>query len=365
MWPGAMPDAAPGASAPGPKGSSSSSGTLNSGAPPVTSGAVGGQHAEPRAEPVAPAAAETGQPPILGRPASPFDSGVQEEATRSTRSMVLTIALVAVAGLAVCNGLLIWVYIHSDLSVVVTLGIFLTVLALGGLRNRGSQVKAIVFYAQFLLVLSAIVGFFAGRAGESVAVGILTGGITFTGLAVLSALAFWFYTGERRSNDKVMFAGVSIAIVAAMVGSFGYLTWDHKQAVERERASEIYVMPPEESVYWLIKNGQSYTGQSANYPREVTKAFRRYTCEQARDDISALFAEIRKDPSVKIQDPDQAKATGHQVVNGLHTATVTAEISIVRDYSEELVDGPFTWTFDVERGEGERYWRVCKIDRGK
>jgi hypothetical protein len=201
--------------------------------------------------------------------------------------MALATAGVAIAVLALCNGLLLWLYQHSSLAVVVTLGTFVAGVALTWLRSRSRQLTAIVIYVQALMVASILVGILIGlRAG--IATGVLAGGITFAGLLLLSLVGLLYHTGERKPVAKVTSLGTTVAIVVAMAVGYTFLSWGY-QATGRNRVTEV---TPEQSVYFLVKDGQYFTGDSTQNGSRVQEAFERYTCPEKRLDMINFFTKV-------------------------------------------------------------------------
>jgi hypothetical protein len=306
------------------------------------------------------------QPPILGRPtpappstppAQPGPELARPEDNRSVRGMALATAGVAIAVLALCNGLLLWLYQHSSLAVVVTLGTFVAGAALTWLRNRGRQLTAIVLYVQALMVVSILVGILIGlRAG--VATGVLAGGITLAGLLLLSLVGLLYYTGEHKPVAKAVSLGTAVAVVVAMVLAYTFLSWGH-QATGRNRTAEV---TPEQSVYFLVNDGQYFTGDSTQNGSRVQEAFERYACPEKHLDIIGFFSKIAN-PGERHLSSTNETLVSQDTSGQEQTATVTAAITVVDDFNATPIRKPETWTFHLEKGPGDQYWRVCSIDR--
>ncbi len=274
------------------------------------------------------------------------------------RGIALATAGVAVAVLALCNGLLLWLYQHSSLAVVVTLGTFVAGVALTWLRSRSRQLTVIVLYVQVLMAVSILVGILIGlRAG--IATGVLAGGITLAGLLLLSFVGLLYYTGERKPVAKVVSLGTAVAVVVAMAVAYTFLSWGHHATTYRPPYEE----PPGDAVYWLIEDGQRY-GTDTGADNEATQnAFEDYTCPASRGEISAIFVEVVRDGDQHLSSPTGLKVRNHDIVNETKFATVTAAISVVDDLDGSVIAGPETWTFHLEKGPSDQYWRVCSIDR--
>lgn len=333
-----------------------------------------GHHEEPAAAPAEPTSAldhaAPAQPPILTRPndtppppgqaswpPAPAAPGTDEQ-RRSVRSLVLVSSGVAISVLAVCNGMLLWLYQHSSLGVVITLGTFIAAGALAWLRTRSRQLTMIVLYAQALVAVSAVVGVLVAlKAG--VWTGVLAGGITLAGLTALSVIGLLYYTGERKRVTSAVALGTAVAVVASMAGAYAYLSWDYYESTYVAP----HVDPPEVSVEYLIEVGQDYTGDpNGSYPEGADVAFEGTTCPAARKDIAARFAELNEDGQ-HLATPEDVKAIKRGQKGSTKTATVTASITVIDDYEQSVVKGPETWTFELEKEPSDEYWQVCHIER--
>ncbi len=274
------------------------------------------------------------------------------------RGMALATAGVAIAVLALCNGLLLWLYQHSSLAVVVTLGTFVAGVALTWLRNRSRQLTAIVLYVQVLIAVSILVGILIGvRAG--IATGVLAGGITLAGLLLLSLVGLLYYTGERKPIAKVVSLGTAVALVVAMAVAYTFLSWGYHAPTRRTA----YVAPPGRSVDFLIEHGQYYTGDAARDDPGVVSGFENYTCLENREEIGRIFADLVHPGEQHLTTPEQVRTESQTVRGNMEVATVTAAISVVDDLDSSVIAGPETWTFHLEKGPGDQYWRVCSIER--
>lgn len=273
------------------------------------------------------------------------------------RGMALATAGVAIAVLAPCNGLLLWLYQHSSLAVVVTLGTFVAGVALTWLRSRSRQLTAIVLYVQALMVASILVGILIGlRVG--VATGVLAGGITLAGLLLLSLVGLLYYTGERKPVAKVVSLGTAVALIVAMAVAYTFLSWGY-QATGRTRAAEV---TPEQSVYFLINDGQYFTGDSTQNGSRAQEVFERYTCPEERLDLISFFSKVTK-PSEQYLTSTNEKLISPNTTSQQHTATVTASVTMMDDFNTTPIHKPETWTFHLEKGPSDQYWRVCSIER--
>jgi len=274
------------------------------------------------------------------------------------RGMALATAGVAIAVLALCNGLLLWLYQHSSLAVVVTLGTFVAGVALTWLRSRSRQLTAIVIYVQVLMAVSILVGILIGL-GVGVATGVLAGGITLAGLLLLSLVGLLYHTGERKPIAKVTSLGTAVAIVVAMTVGYTFLSWGYHATTYRAPYEE----PPRDAVYWLIEDGQRY-GTDAGADNEATQnAFEDYTCPASRARISAIFTEFVRGGDQHLSSPTGLKVINQGTVGEKKVATVTAAISVVDDLDGTVIAGPETWTFHLEKSPSDQYWRVCSIER--
>jgi hypothetical protein len=272
--------------------------------------------------------------------------------------MALATAGVAIAVLAGCNGLLLWLYQHSSLAVVVTLGTFVAGVALTWLRSRSRQLTAIVLYMQALMAVSILVGILIGlHAG--VATGVLAGGITLGGLLLLSLIGLLYYTGERRPVAKVAALGIAVAVVVAMVAAYTLLSWDYHAASRRTA----YVAYPVRSVDFLIEHGQYYTGGSAQDQPAVVRSFENYTCPEIREKLLLTFTDLVHPGKQHLATPKRVLTRSQATRGDTGVATVTATISVVDDLDGSVIAGPETWTFHLEKGPSDQYWRVCSIDR--
>ncbi|HEX6076091.1 MAG TPA: hypothetical protein VFZ32_12605 [Micromonosporaceae bacterium] len=307
------------------------------------------------------------QPPILGRPKpdqpapgppEPEPKPVLAEHQRSVRGAALITAGVAVVVLAACNGLLLWLYQHSSLGVVITLGTFVAGVSLAWLRNRSRQLTAIVLYVQALMVVSVVAGVLVGLTA-GVVTGVLAGGITLAGLLLLSLIGLLHFTGERKPFATTVSLGTAVAVVATMIGAYGFLSWDYYTTTYRAP----YVKPPQRIVYYLIDKGQYYTENGSSGATGVEQTFQDYTCEEAREQISAIFTELVDEGNQHLSSPENLKVTGQGTADGKEIATVTASVSVVDDLDGSVIAGPEIWTFHLEKGPGDVYWRVCRIDR--
>jgi hypothetical protein len=274
------------------------------------------------------------------------------------RQMVLATAGVALIALIACNGGLFWLYQHSSLGVVITLGTFIAAGAAAWLRNRGKQLAAIVLYVQGLVGVSAVVGtLVALKAG--VFTGIFAAGITLVGLVLLSLIGLLYYTGERGRTSIIVSSGTAIAVVVSMIGAYGFLTWDYHETTYRTP----YVEPPQDAVYWLIEDGQTYTGDPDTDDPEVAESFEDYTCPASRDEIEGLFKDLVVEGKQRLASPENLKVKAQGTQDDRQIATVTARISVIDDFDEKVIKGPETWTFHLEKRPGDEYWRTCHIDR--
>jgi hypothetical protein len=272
--------------------------------------------------------------------------------------MVLGTAGVALIALIACNGGLFWLYQHSSLGVVITLGTFIAAGAAAWLRNRGKQLAAIVLYVQVLVGISAVVGtLVALKAGFFI--GIFAAGITLLGLVLLSLIGLLYYTGDRNRTSTVLSMGTAIAVVSSMITAYVFLTWNYHETIYRPP----YVAPPERSVDFLIETGQYYTGDPDEVEPEAEGSFKRYTCPANRDEIASLFTKLVDQGRQHLATPEHVKATSRSTEGEKQTATVTATISVIDDFDEKVIKGPEIWTFHLEKGPGDEYWRVCHIDR--
>ncbi|MGH3737245.1 MAG: hypothetical protein ACRDT6_16755 [Micromonosporaceae bacterium] len=326
------------------------------------------------------------QPPILGRPAGappPSDPDPQaghapggalpdapawpppeqppepaEADLRSTRSTLLVAGGVALASLAVCNGVLLWVYDHSSLGVVITLGIFIATVSLAWLRNKGRQLTAVVVGLQALMAASIVVGAIV-TARSDLPTGILAGGITLAGLVLLSLIGFHYYTGERRQRDTAIALGTAVAVALTMIGGYVYLARDHERTTDAANAP--YVAPPEESVHFLIKQGQDFHNDGAA-PAAAKRAFNDFVCPTAREEIAALFASLVRPGEQRLATPEKVTVTERGKEGDVETVTITATIHVIDDLNGSIIQGPETWTFHLEKANTDNYWKVCKID---
>ena len=274
------------------------------------------------------------------------------------RQMVLATAGVALVALIACNGGLFWLYQHSSLGVVVTLATFIAAGAAAWLRNRSKQLAAIVLYVQVLVGISAGVGtLVALKAG--VFTGIFAAGITLVGLVLLSSIGLLYYTGERSRNSTVASLGTAIAVAVSMIGAYGFLTWDYHETTYRAP----YVEPPQDAVYWLIEDGQTYTGDPDTDDPAVAESFEDYTCPASRHEIEGIFRKLVVPGKQRLSSPENLKVKELNAQGDKQIATVTATISIIDDFDENVLHGPETWTFHLEKGPGDEYWRTCHIDR--
>ncbi len=274
------------------------------------------------------------------------------------RQMVLGTAGVALIALIACNGGLLWLYQHSSLGVVITLGTFIAAGAAAWLRNRGKQLAAIVLYVQVLVGVSAVVGtLVALKAG--VFTGIFAAGITLVGLVLLSLIGLLYYTGERGRTSTIVSSGTAIAVVVSMIGAYGFLTWDYHETTYRAP----YVEPPQDAVYWLIEDGQTYTGDPDTDDPAVAESFEDYTCPASRDEIEGLFKELVVEGKQRLASPENLEVKEQETQGATQIAAVTATISVIDDFDEKVIKGPEMWTFHLEKGTGDEYWRVCHIDR--
>ena len=273
------------------------------------------------------------------------------------RQMVLGTAGVALIALIACDGGLLWLYQHSSLGVVITLGTFIAAGAAAWLRNRGKQLAAIVLYVQVLVGVSAVVGtLVALKAG--VFTGIFAAGITLVGLVLLSLIGLLYYTGEHGRTSTIVSSGTAIAVVVSMIGAYGFLTWDYHETTYRAP----YVKPPQRIVYYLIDKGQYYTGDEAD-PSGAEETFFNYTCPASRDEIEGIFKKFVKVGEQRLASPENLKLTQRSTRGDKQISTVTATISVIDDFDEKVLKGPETWTFHLEKGPGDQYWRVCHIGR--
>jgi hypothetical protein len=279
----------------------------------------------------------------------------------SVRGMALTTAAVAVVVLAGCNGLLVWLYQHSSIGVVVTLGTFIAGVSLAWLRNRSRQLTAIVLYVQALMVASIVVGVLVGL-NAGVATGVLAAGITFVGLVLLSLIGLLYYTGERKPFATTVCLGTVIAVVAAMVVAYAFLSWYSPSRGSNQAARVAAAFDPGRSVDFLIEHGQYYTDSSDVDP-QVSRSFENYTCPESRDEFIALFTGLVRQGDQHLATPENVKEVNQETVEDKQIATVTASISVVDDLDGSVIKGPQTWTFRLEKRPGDEYWRVCRIDR--
>lgn len=272
--------------------------------------------------------------------------------------MVLVTGGAALAALAACNGLLLWVYDHSSLGVVITLATFIAAVSLAWLRNRGRQLTTIIVYLQVLMAISIVVGALV-TAGADLPTGVLSGGITLVGLVLLSLIGLVYYTGERSQHDTALAVGAALAVALTLAGSYVYLARDY----QRENYVAPYVTPPEESVHFLIKRGQDFHNDGAA-PAAAERAFDRYVCDTAREEIAAIFASLVRQGHQRIATPENVTVTQRGKKDGnVGTVTITATIHIIDDIDGTVLDGPDTWTFHLEKGPTDDYWKVCKIAR--
>jgi len=310
------------------------------------------------------------QPPILGTPrtgppaggpSAPDPAPAVASRQPSIRGMTLATAAVAIAVLTVCNGLLLWLYQHSSLGVVVTLGTFLAGGSLAWLRNRSRQLTAIVLYVQALIVASIVVGVLVGL-NAGVATGILAAGITLVGLVLLSLIGLLYYTGERKPFATTVCLGTAIAVVAAMVAAYAFVSWNSLSRGSSQAARVAAAFDPGRSVDFLIEHGQYYTDGSESDP-QVSRSFENYTCPESRDELLALFTELVREGEQHLATPEDVETVRQEAAGDKETATITATISVVDDFDTSVIAGPETWTFYLEKKLGDQYWRVCRIDR--
>ncbi|MGH3737247.1 MAG: hypothetical protein ACRDT6_16770 [Micromonosporaceae bacterium] len=317
----------------------------------------------------------TEQPPILGRPTTPEPGGdphpaptsdpapaswqpdAGSEERRATRRTLLLTGGVALAALAVCNGVLLWVYDNSTLGVVITLGTFVAAVSLAWLRNKGRQLTVIVVGLQALMAASIVVGALVAAASD-VPTGILAGGITLVGLVLLSVIGFVFATGERTQRRTAVAAGTAVAVALSMAGAYALLMHDP----ERARREAPFVAPAEDSVFFLVKRGQDYQNDGAA-PAAAERAFEKYVCPSASETIAALFAGLVRPGEQRLADPEDVIVTERGKKGETATATVTATIYVIDDIEGTELQGPETWTFHLEKTPGDNYWKVCSIDR--
>jgi hypothetical protein len=274
------------------------------------------------------------------------------------RGIALATAGVAIAVLALCNGLLLWLYQHSSLAVVVTLGTFVAGVALTWLRSRSRQLTAIVIYVQALMAASILVGILIGlRAG--IATGVLAGGITLAGLLLLSLVGLLYHTGERKPVAKVISLGTTVAIVVAMGVAYTFLSWGYQATTRRPT----YVAPPGRSVDFLVEHGQYYTGDAAKDEPRVILRFENYTCPATREEVLLVFTELVHPGKQHLTTPEQVRTRSQATRGNMEIATVTATISVVDDLDGSVIAGPEAWTFHLEKSPSDQYWRVCSIER--
>ncbi|MGH3728464.1 MAG: hypothetical protein ACRDTU_06895 [Micromonosporaceae bacterium] len=263
----------------------------------------------------------------------------------------------ALVALAACNGLLLWVYDHSSLGVVITLGTFIAAVSLTWLRGRSRQLTTIIVYVQALLVVSIVVGAMVATSSD-VFTGILAGGITLVGLVLLSVTGFVFVTGERTRRRTAVALGAATAVVLTMAGSYVYLSLDYQPP----GYVEPYVAPPEESVDFLISRGQDYHDDGAA-PAAAERAFNRYVCDSARQEIAALFASLIGQGDRRLATPEDVTVTARGKRGETRTVTITATMHVIDDIEGRVLDGPETWTFHLWKGAADSYWKAHEIDR--
>ncbi|MGH3714949.1 MAG: hypothetical protein ACRDT4_16025 [Micromonosporaceae bacterium] len=263
----------------------------------------------------------------------------------------------ALAALAVCNGLLLWVYDHSSLGVVITLATFVAAASLAWLRNRGRQLTMIIIYLQVLMVVAIVIGTVVAMYSD-VPTGILAGGISLVGLVLLSLIGFFFATGERTQRNTAIALGAAVAVVLSMTGAYVYLGRDY----QRSNYVAPYVAPPERSVDILIADGQDYHDDGAA-PAAAERAFERYVCDSARQEIATLFADLVHQGKQRLATPEDVTVTERGKRDEVGTVTITATIHVIDELDGHVIKGPETWTFHLEKSPADNYWKVCEITR--
>ncbi len=196
---------------------------------------------------------------------------------RSMRQMVLGTAGVALIALIACNGGLLWLYQHSSLGVVITLGTFIAAGAAAWLA-----LKAGVF------------------------TGIFAAGITLVGLVLLSLIGLLYYTGERGRTSTIVSSGTAIAVIVSMIGAYGFLTWDYHETTYRAP----YVEPPQDAVYWLIE-GQAATRLTREPRGQRAGNSGRYT-DRRRHRDDQRDRRLRREGDQGPRDVDVPSRKGHR-----------------------------------------------------
>jgi hypothetical protein len=134
------------------------------------------------------------------------------------------------------------------------------------------------------LAVSVVVGILVALE-VGIFTGILAGGITLAGLMLLSLIGVLHYTRKRLTKSASL--GMALAVVALMIGAYASLSQDYKTTYRPP-----YVSPPNQSVYFLIEEGQYYTDDPGMDDARAEEVVEHYTCPATRNRITALFAEL-------------------------------------------------------------------------
>ncbi len=205
------------------------------------------------------------------------------------------------------------------------------------------------------LAVSAVVGTLVALE-VGISTGVIASGITLIGLMLLSSIGVLHYTLKRLT--KLASLCMALVVVVSMIGAYTLLTRDYSTTTRRLP----YVATPHRSVYFLIEDGQYYTGRSGIDDPKTEEAFDRFTCPAARKQIATQFASLVKDGTQHLTS-DGLRVTEVGSQGDGETATVTATITIMDDLDGRVIASPETWTFHLEKPPGDKYWRVCRIDQ--
>lgn len=142
-------------------------------------------------------------------------------------SLAIT-AMVTMALLVVCNGVLIWLWRAVSPGVAVTLGVAIVGGTLAWLRSRrNAQLTVVVVLLQILIAVSLAAGLWVWSATAGrVAHGVGAAAIVFVALATVTGAGVWYWFGSRSRGRLMRAAAVTVAVVLSSCGGCAYGAWE-------------------------------------------------------------------------------------------------------------------------------------------